>query len=49
MTVTYTTCNAENPASAEFCEECGLELGESDAGLDTSPALQGVDKVVTGP
>ena len=39
MTVTCTTCNAENPDSAEFCEECGIELGELDAGLDTSPAL----------
>ena len=38
MTVTCTTCNAENPDSAEFCEECGIELGES-VGLDTSPAL----------
>ena len=40
MTVTCTTCNAENPVSAEFCEECGIELGEADAGLDTSPALE---------
>ena len=40
MTVTCTTCNAENPASAEFCEECGIELGKSDAGWDTSSALE---------
>ena len=40
MTVTCTTCNAKNPVSAEFCEECGIELGEADAGLDTSPALE---------
>lgn len=40
MTITCTTCNAENPESAEFCEECGIELGDSAAGLDTSPALE---------
>ena len=39
MTVTCTTCNAENPESAEFCEDCGIELGQSDSGLDPLPAL----------
>ena len=28
MTVTCTICNADNPDSAEFCEECGIELGD---------------------
>ncbi len=26
MAVVCTTCNAENPAGAVFCEECGIEL-----------------------
>ena len=28
MPITCTTCNAENPDSAVFCEECGIELGD---------------------
>ena len=40
MSLTCTTCNAENPDSAVFCEECGIELGDSDAGLDTASALE---------
>lgn len=26
MNITCTTCNASNPAGADFCEECGVEL-----------------------
>ncbi|MYD90911.1 MAG: FHA domain-containing protein [Caldilineaceae bacterium SB0662_bin_9] len=40
MPLTCTTCNAENPDSAVFCEECGIELGDSDAGLDTASTLE---------
>ncbi len=40
MPITCTTCNAVNPDSAKFCEECGIELGELYAGLDTSPPLE---------
>lgn len=40
MPIICTTCNAENPDSAEFCEECGIELGELYAGLDTSSTLE---------
>lgn len=40
MPLTCTTCNAENPDAAVFCEECGIELGDSDAGSDTASALE---------
>ena len=36
MPITCTTCNAENPDSAVFCEECGIELGDSDTALEGS-------------
>ena len=41
MTITCTICNAVNPDSAEFCEECGIELRDYlGAGVETAPAQE---------
>ena len=40
MPLTCTTCNAENPDSAVFCEECGIELGDSDTALEGSSVAE---------
>jgi hypothetical protein len=40
MTVTCTICNADNPDTSEFCEECGIELGDSGAGVAIAPAQE---------
>ena len=40
MPLTCTTCNAENPDSAVFCEECGIELGDLDTALEASSVVE---------
>lgn len=40
MTIACTICNADNPDSAEFCEECGIELDDSGAEVATAPVQE---------